>query len=584
VILHLLPVLPGGKSALPAAAHSAAGVTAALPSGGEPDADGQAKTKGVSAFVALLQSALSAATSTPASVVVPTVSGTPGKSAASNGSKSASGVTPAVTTDAPALNTVTPPIVTTSLRIPLPSPFEAPSSSKPSNFAPADPGAPVQSTTPNVASQIPDDAPGLAPIAEWLKPAAAKSVVTEATTVARVANTASSTPAVAPTATSYAARSAVPAIQTALYAKQSDASVTGTPPPQPEPKVAAAAAAVPVRPPDATVVPATLPTTSKESAPSARNFSFPAGFVADLSVEKTTPAATEPTPAANDATAAPPVPTADAAVHAAAVHARAPQALPDLPAGNLPAVVPAVTSDATPSGTEKAAGVSRASHGLTAVAPAVPRTASIGAKGNAGAGFGRTEQQTAGFGSTVTPASTPPPPTGRPSTVVPSTNLAANAAVAPATPSAASAAAPSRTTATLSEQVATATATRAQLVSAGGSTKFYLRLEPPQLGTVHVHLQASDGAVNARLVVSSDAAKAALESQLPDLRARLGSAGVSVSNLDVSSGQAGTGRPDAGQADPSAAESAAGTAPARQSARAITAISAAEPGRVDVIA
>jgi flagellar hook-length control protein FliK len=91
----------------------------------------------------------------------------------------------------------------------------------------------------------------------------------------------------------------------------------------------------------------------------------------------------------------------------------------------------------------------------------------------------------------------------------------------------------------VAEQVAAAAASRAQLVQRGGSTQFYVRLDPPDLGTVHVHLQASEGNVSARLVVSSEQARSALEAQLPDLRSRLGSAGVQLGGLDVSHQQAG---------------------------------------------
>jgi flagellar hook-length control protein FliK len=121
--------------------------------------------------------------------------------------------------------------------------------------------------------------------------------------------------------------------------------------------------------------------------------------------------------------------------------------------------------------------------------------------------------------------------------------------VSPATVGSGQSAAPGFATATtrqtaapVAEQVATAAAARAQFVSRNSSTEFYVRLEPPELGTVHVHLQASDGNVSARLVVSNEAARAALESQLPDLRSRLGSAGVNVGGLDVSNGQAGSGQ------------------------------------------
>jgi flagellar hook-length control protein FliK len=142
-----------------------------------------------------------------------------------------------------------------------------------------------------------------------------------------------------------------------------------------------------------------------------------------------------------------------------------------------------------------------------------------------------------------------------------------------------------RSVASVSEQVASATTARAQLVRRGGNTDFYLRLEPPELGTVHVHLQTSEGSVSARLVASSEAARAALESQLPDLRSRLGSAGVNVGGLDVSNGQAGSGQSSSGQGtDSPRAEVASAVAPARNTANSGPVYVPSASGLVNVIA
>jgi flagellar hook-length control protein FliK len=134
----------------------------------------------------------------------------------------------------------------------------------------------------------------------------------------------------------------------------------------------------------------------------------------------------------------------------------------------------------------------------------------------------------------------------------------------------------------VAEQVASATAARAQLVRRGESTDFYIRLEPPELGTVHVHLLSTQGSVSARLVASSEAARAALESQLPDLRSRLGSSGVNVGGLDVSTGQPGSGQGRGGRGS-SQGETAARAA-AASAAEAPTAYPAGGSGLVNVIA
>ncbi len=127
-------------------------------------------------------------------------------------------------------------------------------------------------------------------------------------------------------------------------------------------------------------------------------------------------------------------------------------------------------------------------------------------------------------------------------------------AVLPPGPSADRAAAPADrpAAAPAPEQLAAAVTARALLVRRGETTEFYVRLEPPELGTVHVHLQATGRGVTARLVVSSDADRAAVEGQLPALRSRLDAAGVTLGGLDVSQRQAGSGQAGGRQADRSA--------------------------------
>lgn len=76
--------------------------------------------------------------------------------------------------------------------------------------------------------------------------------------------------------------------------------------------------------------------------------------------------------------------------------------------------------------------------------------------------------------------------------------------------------------------------THARVVETGGTHEFQLRLDPPELGEVKVRVLAMGDRVEARLVVSDDAVKRLIESQLPELRQRLEAAGVNVPTFDVS--------------------------------------------------
>jgi hypothetical protein len=88
-------------------------------------------------------------------------------------------------------------------------------------------------------------------------------------------------------------------------------------------------------------------------------------------------------------------------------------------------------------------------------------------------------------------------------------------------------------------------------------------------------------------VVTNESARAALAAQLPDLRNRLGSAGVNLGGLDVSNGQAGSGS-GSGQASGQGSETPvvrmAAATPARSVATAGGAQSGEMTGTVNVIA
>jgi flagellar hook-length control protein FliK len=78
-----------------------------------------------------------------------------------------------------------------------------------------------------------------------------------------------------------------------------------------------------------------------------------------------------------------------------------------------------------------------------------------------------------------------------------------------------------------------------------GRTEFTLRLDPPELGSVRVHLIASEQSVQARLVVSDEAARQIIQSQVHVLRQTLANAGVSLGSFDVR--RDGSGSPNQGQ-------------------------------------
>lgn len=113
----------------------------------------------------------------------------------------------------------------------------------------------------------------------------------------------------------------------------------------------------------------------------------------------------------------------------------------------------------------------------------------------------------------------------------------------------------------VANQVGHAILTRAELIAREGKTEFHLQLDPPELGSVRVHLTATDHSVSARLVVHEDSARQLLESQLHSLRQRLEEAGIHVGRFDVMHDHSGwQNQPQ--QHQPSAPFSPSGTAPA----------------------
>lgn len=85
----------------------------------------------------------------------------------------------------------------------------------------------------------------------------------------------------------------------------------------------------------------------------------------------------------------------------------------------------------------------------------------------------------------------------------------------------------------LAEHIAAAMQSRGEELSVGAPLVLQLRLDPPELGTVRVHLRLTDDAVAVRLIVADEAVTRILESQLSDLRQSLSERGLAFAQCDV---------------------------------------------------
>ena len=88
----------------------------------------------------------------------------------------------------------------------------------------------------------------------------------------------------------------------------------------------------------------------------------------------------------------------------------------------------------------------------------------------------------------------------------------------------------------LTEQVSAAMEAHAGELTAGQPVEVHLRLDPPELGMIRVHLRLSGEGVSVRFIAGDEAVTKLLESQLPDLRQSLAERGLSFLQCDVSSG------------------------------------------------
>jgi flagellar hook-length control protein FliK len=85
----------------------------------------------------------------------------------------------------------------------------------------------------------------------------------------------------------------------------------------------------------------------------------------------------------------------------------------------------------------------------------------------------------------------------------------------------------------VADQIIRAFVDHAGVVARQGSTDFHLRLEPPNLGTVHIYVSATESSVSVRVVAAHEGTQALLENQSHDLRQSLAQAGVALGGFDV---------------------------------------------------
>jgi flagellar hook-length control protein FliK len=85
----------------------------------------------------------------------------------------------------------------------------------------------------------------------------------------------------------------------------------------------------------------------------------------------------------------------------------------------------------------------------------------------------------------------------------------------------------------VAEQLTRAFVAQAEVVQRAGQTNFHLRLDPPQLGPVQIHLTATEHTISARIVVAQDGTRQLLEGQAHHLRQGLAEAGLSLGSFDV---------------------------------------------------
>ena len=133
------------------------------------------------------------------------------------------------------------------------------------------------------------------------------------------------------------------------------------------------------------------------------------------------------------------------------------------------------------------------------------------------------------------------------------------------------------------DQLTRAVAANVEVVQRNGQTNVHLHLDPPQLGSVQIHLTATEHSVSARIVVAQEGTRQLLQDQAQHLRQSLSQAGVSLGSFDVARDGGGGSRGGNPQAPPQPARFASTpTAPPR-AAVAAPAVSRSTEG-IDLIA
>ena len=85
----------------------------------------------------------------------------------------------------------------------------------------------------------------------------------------------------------------------------------------------------------------------------------------------------------------------------------------------------------------------------------------------------------------------------------------------------------------VAEQLTRAFVAQASTVNREGRTDFHLRLDPPQLGSVQIHLTATEHTVSARVIVSQEGTRQLIEGHAHQLRQSLAESGLVLGTFDV---------------------------------------------------
>jgi flagellar hook-length control protein FliK len=92
---------------------------------------------------------------------------------------------------------------------------------------------------------------------------------------------------------------------------------------------------------------------------------------------------------------------------------------------------------------------------------------------------------------------------------------------------------PDRLAANVVQQLGEALRIHAETILGDGQTEFRLQVEPPELGTLQIHLVGTDTRLSARVVASEEMTQRFLEQHADALRERLESSGLVLDRLDI---------------------------------------------------